>query len=291
MDAAAILSSATSVTVNEESESTGSAEAVSTEQEAKAIVTPTKVEEKKEEIISPRLAMLAKEEKRLQEERKKIQEERKNPEFSEFQEYKKLKASAKSDPLGVLEKLGLTYDEITDYVISGKHTKDPSVRALEEKLANLEKTAKEREEQAKKDLEAAQLKQFQEQIKAECLKSADEFELVNVWGAHNLVYNVIQAHYDNTEEILPVSEAAKKVEAYLEEESKKYQGSKKLRKLFGAPDPEVKQQQTDDRAESFTSKMSQTLSNSASSGTTSTDDSDETDPRVLVSKAAKLLTR
>lgn len=286
LDAAAILSSPTPVAVEDESVQ------ATPESEAKAIVEPTKPEEKKDEVISPRLAMLAKEEKRLQEERKRLQEERKNPEFSEFQEFKKLKANAKTDPLSVLEKLGLSYDEITDYVISGKHTKDSSVRALEEKLANMEKEAKEREEKAKKDLETAQLQQFQEQIKNECLKNPDDFELVNVWGAHNLVYNVIQAHYDKTEEILPVQEAAKKVEAYLEEESKKYQGSKKLRKLFGAPDPEAnKQQQTDDKADSFASKMSATLSNSASSGTTSTQEDDDIDPRVLVSKAAKLLTR
>lgn len=290
MDAAAILSSATPVTVNEETDET-KVEATP-ETEAKAIVEQPKAEEKKDEIISPRLAMLAKEEKRLQEERKRLQEERKNPEFAEFQEFKKLKANAKSDPISALEKLGLTYDEITDYVISGKHTKDPSVRALEEKLANLEKEAKEREENAKKELETAQLKQFQEQIKAECLKAPDEFELVNVWGAHNLVYSVIQAHYDKTEEILPIQEAAKKVEAHLEEESKKYQGSKKLRKLFGAPDPEAnKQQPTEEKADSFASKVSTTLSNSASSGTTSTDDTEESDPRVLVAKAAKLLTR
>ena len=166
------------------------------------------------------------------------------------------------------------------------------MRALEEKIASLEKQTKEREERVKKELQEAQLKQFQEQIKAECLKAPDDFELVNVWGAHNLVYNVIQAHYDKTEEILPVSEAAKKVELYLEDESKKYQGSKKLRKLFGAPDLEAnKQPSNEEKADSFASKMSTTLSNSASSGTTNTQDDDDIDPRVLVSKAAKLLTR
>lgn len=299
MDASAILSSSAPVKVNE------AGEVETLESEAKNIVDkdlkpeststppsptePAKEEPKPDSQVSPRLAFLAKEEKRLQEERKKFSEERNNPEFKEFLEFKKMKENKKDDPLGVLEKLGMTYDELTDYVISGKHTKDPSVRALEEKLAKLENEAKEKESKAKKDLEEAQLNQFKSQIKEECLKNADEFELVNVWGAHNLVYNVIQEHYDKTQEILPTNEAAKKVEAYLEEESKKYSSSKKLKRLFGVPDQAAKAE--DDKQADSPARMSTTLSNSATAGSTSTNDSDEIDPRVLVSKAAKLLMR
>lgn len=304
MDAVSILSSPTPVTVSED----GTASSGEITQEAKSIVadgtTPTapvetKVEEKKDEYISPRFAMLAKEEKRLQEERKRLAEERKNPDFQEFLEFKKLKAGAKQDPLSLLEKFGVTYDELTDYVISGKHTKDPSVRALEEKLEKMEREAREREESSKKALEESQLNQFKEQIKAKCLESADEFELVNVWQAHNLVYSVIQEHYDKTEEVLPITEAAKKVEAYLEKESEKYQGSKKLRKLFGAPDVQAAAAKTeaaqfkevDTEQRPAAKSMSATLSNNASSGSTSTDEVDEYDPQALLEKAKRLLER
>lgn len=303
MDAASILSSSTPVTVSEE----GTPSNVTLAGEAKGIVDGTEAapkaeapqvpQEPKDEYISPRFAMLAKEEKRLQEERKRLAEERKNPDFQDYLEFKKLKAQAKADPLTALEKLGLSYDEITEYVISGKHTKDPSVRALEEKLEKLEKEAREKEENAKKALEEAQLNNFKESIKAKCLEKADDYELVNIWGAHNLVYSVIQEHYDKTEEVLPIEEAAKKVEAYLEKESEKYQGSKKLRKLFGAPDPTAavkKEADTFHEAESEPTRpasMSTTLSNSASSGSTSTDESDDYDPQVLLEKAKRLLTR
>jgi hypothetical protein len=304
MDAVSILSSPTPVTVSDEGEaSSGEIKA-----EAQAIVggeapktesveAKPAVEPPKDEYISPRFAMLAKEEKRLQEERKRLMEQKKDPEFQEFLEYKKLKSSAKQDPLALMEKFGLTYDELTDYVISGKHTKDPSVRALEEKLEKMEREAKEREENAKKQLQEAQLQQFNEQIKAKCLEKADDFELVNIWGAHNLVYSVIQEHYNKTEEVLPIDEAAKKVEAYLEKESEKYQGSKKLRKLFGVPDlsqAQNKEAETNHQAESEpvrASSMSTTLSNTASSGSTSTDEVDEADPRVLLEKAKRLLQR
>jgi hypothetical protein len=300
MDAVSILSSPTPVTVNED----GTTAAIT--QEAKEIVSdgtqhipaePTKVEPQKDEYISPKFAMLAKEEKRLQEERKRLAEERKNPDFQEFLEFKKLKGSAKQDPLAILEKFGLSYDELTDYVISGKHTKDPSIRTLEEKIEKMEREAREKEELQKKALEESQLNNFKEQIKAKCLEANDDFELVNIWGAHNLVYSVIQEHYDKTEEVLPITEAAKKVEAYLEKESEKYQGSKKLRKLFGTPDLKPAQEKEADtfhEAESEpvrASSMSTTLSNNVSSGSTSTDETDDVSPQALLEKAKRLLQR
>lgn len=300
MDAVSILSSPTPVTVSDE----GEASSGEIKTEAKSIVggektppaTETKPETPKEEYISPRFAMLAKEERRLQEERKRLSEQRKDPEFQEFLEFKKLRANAKQDPLAVMEKFGLSYDELTDYVISGKHTKDPSVRALEEKLEKMERDAKEREEKAHKDLQEAQLNQYQEQIKAKCLEKPDDFELVNIWGAHNLVYSVIQEHYNKTEEVLPIDEAAKKVEAYLEKESEKYQGSKKLRKLFGVPDlsqAKTKEADTTEADQDFSrpSYTSTTLSNNVSSGSTSTDESDDVSPQALLEKAKRLLQR
>lgn len=303
MDAVSILSSSTPVTVSDDGEVSGA----TLSQEAKEIVAdgsthvppavPPKVEEKRDEYISPKFAMLAKEEKRLQEERRRLSEQKKDPDYQEYLEFKKLKANAKADPLALMEKFGLSYDELTDYVISGKHTKDPALRTLEEKLERFEKEAKEKEENAKKALEEAQLNNFKESIKAKCLEKADDFELVNIWGAHNLVYSVIQEHYDKTEEVLPIEEAAKKVEAYLEKESEKYQGSKKLKKLFGVPDLSAATKQAEITTEADTDltsvaqSMSKTLSNSVSSGSTSTDESEDADPRVLLEKAKRLLQR
>lgn len=285
MDAAEILSSPTHVNVDEAETKVDNPEVPQTPEAPKP--EEPKVEER--DVISPKLAMLAREQKRLQEEKNRFQEERKSPEFQEFMEWKKIKEGAKSDPLSVLEKLGLSYDEITDFVISGKGQKDPSVRALEDKLANLEKERKEERERAEKDLKDAQLNQFKAQIKEECLKDTEGCELINIWGAHNLVYNVIQAHYDSTEEVLPVSEAAKKVEAYLEEESKKYSGSKKLRKLFGAPDLQANEKQTDEPEKVLsTEAQTKTLSNNASSSTTSTEE-EELDPHQLLAKATKMI--
>lgn len=297
MDALEMLSSSEAIEVNNENDTI--------EDAAKNIVEENKSESSSaeapeqatsKEMISPRFALLAREEKRLQEERKRLNESRKDPEFQEFLEFKKLKASAKNDPLSVLEKMGLNYDEITDYVISGKHTKDPSIRALEEKIAQMEKEAQERELNNKKALEEAQLNNFKESIKAVCLEKSDDFELVNIWGAHNLVYNVIQEHYDKTQQVLPIEEAAKKVESYLEKESEKYQGSKKLRKLFGAPDltandPEKPTLLEEKQSPQPTQSMSRTLSNSVSSGSTSTEVDDNYDPRVLLEKAKRLLER
>lgn len=296
MDAAAIISNPNPVSVPSESKEEMQ------QQEAKNIVagesgptssqepTPTPEAAKpKDEFVSPRLALLAKEEKRLQEERKRLAEERKNPEYAEYLEFKKLKANAKNNPLEIMEKFGLTYDELTDYVISGKHSKDPSVRALEEKIAKMEAESREREEKTKKEIEQSQIAALNENIKATCLKASDQFDLVNTWGAYNLVYNVMQEHYNKTQEVLEIDKAAEKVEAYLEKESQKYQSSKKLRKLFGVQESVVKKEEDDNYRAEPTTRMT-TLGNSASAGSTSTDD-ESYDTHTLLAKAAKLLSR
>lgn len=291
MDAASIIASSEAVTVEDSGESSDGIAVIGGEQKQTPPPAAPLAEEKKEEFIAPRFALLAKEEKRLQEERKRISEERKNPEYQEFLEFKKIKASAKNDPLSVMEKLGLTYDELTDYVISGKHTKDPSVKALEDKLAKMEAEAKEREAKAKKDYEEAELNHFRETIKNECLKNTEDFELVNLHDAHGLVYNVIQKHYDNTGKVLSINEAAKKVEDYLETETQKFQGSKKLQKLFGVS-AKAAEADTSTKADTFSMhSMTQTLSNNASASNTSTDEHDDFDPQTLVQKAAKLIMR
>lgn len=246
---------------------------------------PPKVEPPKEQ-ISPQLARLAQEKKKFEEEKKKWEQERTGADWKAYEEYKAFKANPRANALKILESHGLSYDELTEEMLTGKPPKDSAVKTLEEKLEKMEKERLSKEEQAKKDLEAYQLEQFKSKIKEDVLAKGDEFELINGYGVHNSVYKKIQDHYDETQEVLSTLEAAKLVESHLEEETKKYTSLKKLKALFGTQEPP--KPKTDDEVEP---KAPVTLSNNGSSSTTSTEEEDYNDPKALLRKASALLAR
>ena len=67
------------------------------------------------------------------------------------------------------------------------------------------------------------------------VNSNEKYELIQANSAVQLVYDVIEAHYNDTKNVLPIDEAAEHVENYLFEESKKLLNMKKLQSLFNTP--------------------------------------------------------
>lgn len=256
----------------------------------------------KKDLASARFAALAREQKRLQEEKKKLDEQRKSPEWKELEEWKKVKSSAKDDIEAYLQMGGLSFDDVNEWILSGKQPKDKAVRTLEEKIAAMEKAAAEKEAAAKKEQEEIERMRVDEQvlglIKSELNKSADDFELVLAYGAEKNVYKLLQDHYAQTGQALDIKKAAALVEAEFEEESKKYSGVKKLKKLFGITEAPKGEKPAETGHESKAAivqkaepKAQTTLTNDASSGVTESDEDDYKDPQKLLEKAARLLTK
>lgn len=165
-----------------------------------------------------------------------------------------LLALAKEKPTEFLAKTGLTFKQLTDAVLAEgqEPTADDKIAKLEARLEAEAKARAEAEERAKADAAAREAKVNEEAVERYkagiqdfVAKNAETYELVAAEGAHELVFDLIEAHYTETAksgkpEIMTVDKAAELAEAYLlEEATKKFKGSKKIASLFAslAPPP------------------------------------------------------
>lgn len=211
--------------------------------EVEAVEKPEgeKPEEKKEEkpADSERLARLAAKESKLvrQQREWKAQVEREKAEIAREREALRQWASlpevAKTDPLKALESLGLSYDQITDALLSGVSAKPEPAPVKREDVDRIvaDRLQKEREEAQRQAQEAAAqeaLSAFQNEVSDFLNEKADQYELISLQKADTLVMEVIEAHFSESGELLEISEAAELVEAHLEEEAKRLLQAKKL---------------------------------------------------------------
>lgn len=147
---------------------------------------------------------------------------------AEVAAWKKSKEDGKLNPIALLEQHGLSYSEVTEFLINQGQKKEPTT---EEKLEQLqkrlddEKAARESDAKAKEEAEyQATIDTHKKSIKDFVTANNETFELIHVHDAHELVYEVIEAEWRKTGGpeggvIIPIEEAAKLVEAYLEEQA------------------------------------------------------------------------
>ena len=141
-----------------------------------------------------------------------------------------LERRIRANPLKALEELGLDYDKLTELALNdGRLTPDMQMKLMREELENdykdkfnsLEErlNAKEKmEEEAKYD---AVKEGFVGEINSFINENKSDFEYVAHNDATDVVYDVIEEHYNETGRILDIKEAVEAVESYLEEEAEK----------------------------------------------------------------------
>ncbi len=141
-----------------------------------------------------------------------------------------LERRIRANPLKALEELGLDYDKLTELALNdGRLTPDMQMKLMREELENdykdkfnsLEQriNAKEKmEEEAKYD---AVKQGFVGEINSFVNENRNDFEYVAHNEATDVVYDVIEEHYNETGRILDIKEAVQAVESYLEEEAEK----------------------------------------------------------------------
>lgn len=131
------------------------------------------------------------------------------------------------DPLGHLEKLGVTYETLTEQLLNGKKAPaDLKQRAEIEKLKQAVKAQQEADAKREAERVAAEAKanedrllsEFRGRISETVKAGGDAFELITTLGREDLVFDVIDAHARKTGEVLEIAEAAAKVEEHLLEE-------------------------------------------------------------------------
>lgn len=227
---------------------------------------PEKTEPKKDETpLSAKFAALAKKEKAIvrQQNELKDREQKREQEYAqkdaEFKAREEKLAAAsqlwETDPLGALEKMGYSYQKLTDMILSGKtlidkKPEDPIeyAKKIEEKLRKefadketaRETAAAKAQEDAKKN-QAAEveraLSMFREEIGEHITAHPDDYELTQLYGQQELIIETVQEFYDKHQRVLSVKEAADMVERYLYDEAQKALKTKKLGKKEEVPKP------------------------------------------------------
>lgn len=163
-----------------------------------------------------KFATLAKQEAKLRSERERFKSLE-----SEASEYNSLRQLAKEDPKRVLEKFGLSVEDLVSRELSSlRDPKEVREEEITSKLSTLEKKLLEREQQ-----EAEQKNQQALQSQLGAIKSlvdtSDEYELISAGGDHDLVWETAVQYYQETGKFVDYSEAAKHVKAHLEEKMDK----------------------------------------------------------------------
>lgn len=178
-------------------------------------------------------------------------------------------AETKKNPLKVLEYLGITYEDLTDYIINdGNPSESTKVKQLErqvqEKISAYERMQQEAAQRAQQAQIEAQIQNFKNQIVQTVGANTDSFELIQAKGEYDLVYDVIEAHFNETNQLMSIEDAAKRVERHLEDEAEKILKTKKFQSRSSKGTSLVAPLKTDTRA----NVSSKTLTNNKVAGPT-----------------------
>lgn len=181
---------------------------------------------------------------------------------SQLQEWERLKGNAKTDVDATLKALGLDYDTVTEFYLNGGAPKKESdVEVIKKKLTEIEQ----RDEQRKKEAEQAKLQEqlanFQNEQVGFVKKHAEKYELINVFDAHDLVFQVTQEYYESKGTVPTHEEAANLVEKYLEQTLEKLPQVKKAQRYF-APKTEPEKQNQDkpvQKTQTLTNNLAQNV--------------------------------
>lgn len=145
-----------------------------------------------------------------------------------------LKGKAKQNPMEALKEMGLTYEEITQYILEGKVSDTPEkrIQTIDERVAAIERKEKEmqaKEAQAKID---AAVQNFKTDITNFVSKDEEKYSLIRESKAEELVYSTIEKYFEETQRVLDMEEACDLVEKHLESEVEKWTKFRKVQKRF-----------------------------------------------------------
>lgn len=150
---------------------------------------------------------------------------------SRVRQFEETLALKDKDPKTFLEKNGLSYSQITDvYLNDGKPTPEQQIQQLQSRLDALIQGREEEKKQLEDQTVQEKIKGFQRNIEGVIESTEGErFELIKAQKAHNLVFDVIQNYFQETGEMLQITEAADFVENELYTEAQRLMGLSKFK--------------------------------------------------------------
>jgi len=221
--------------------------------------------------FSRRFAQLAREQKKLRQERdemKRIQQEldaRKST-VSSFDDLQRL---ARDNPYEVMQKLGLDYEALSRQVLQdGEITPEQKMAGEMKRLRDeidamkAERAELVKQEEAKKYQDT--YGRFVDEIKT-FVDNTNEFDFVKANNAYHVVAEVMQEHYNSTQDVMSYNEAAKMVEDYYEAEAEKYLAvpklEQRLKERYAPAKTEPVAGQAEEEAQASEKKPPKTLTN------------------------------
>lgn len=147
----------------------------------------------------------------------------------------------KRDPLGTLAELGYGLDELTELALNdGNLSQDMKMKVMREdiesasqkRIEELEARLNSRDKQEEESKYANVVENFKTEINDHVTSNPESFELISSTDSQDLVYQVIEQHYQETEEILTVADAATAVENHLSEQAERIFKIKKYENRF-----------------------------------------------------------
>ena len=226
----------------------------------------------KEEAVSPKLAVLMERERQAlnRERMAKSQEEKLRDRLLKVEQFE----SVKTDPKKALEFLGLSYDQLTQSILKdGEVPPSVEIQRLREEVEQYKAQVKQKwdqeAEEKKKQVEHAESKavtDFKSEINDHLKSNSERYELIAFEEANDLVFEVIDEHYNRTVnpetgvgQVLAISEAADKVEKFLEEKYVRAKEKNKV-KAFWANVPknvqdQLKKQETSQPPKTLTNNL------------------------------------
>lgn len=180
-----------------------------------------KEDQAKNERVASRFAEAARREKAIWAKQKELKAKEdaiaaREKELEEYKRFKELKANPKANALKILEEFQLPYNDVTSAVLNdGKIDPLDEVRALRQELAEKEKRQEqERLERAKADRDMA-VQGFVAKIDQEIQASKEKYKFIAAADeAAQLVYNIVDAYYQENKKVLPVEDAIQKADEW-----------------------------------------------------------------------------
>lgn len=188
-----------------------------------ATAQPAQTTEPKGPSDETRLAVLARKERELRDREAKMKD------VANLSELREL---AKKDQKELFKRLGLTDTDLTP---QAEPESDDPLDGLRKEIEAL------RSKEAQREIDS-----FKADIRKTLEAGGQEYELVTALGGADEVYNLIEAHYAETGEVLDAKQAAAQLETYLLEQAKKIVKAQKLKGLL-TPEDAVKENKAEEK--------------------------------------------
>lgn len=198
--------------------------------------------------VDAKMQQYAAKERQLQQMRRQVEQEKaawQQQASAKDTEYKTnwmQKQRLMDDPITALSELGIDSNRLTEMLLNAGNVNDPTIKALNAKIAAIEQQYKQSQEQAdqatKAQYEAAK-KQIGAEVKSVVDASGEAYEGIRTANLHDAVVELIEETFNTEGYLMSAEEACTQVENYLIENTVKHAQLSKVKAKLGMTNAQV----------------------------------------------------